>query len=237
MAQSLLQAHEAFYSALHDILKDSNTQAMEDIWSRENDITNRGPFTQGQCGRDAVMSEFHREASCKLGGKVTITDLHVVETPVMGYTTHVECIQNLKLSLVLPLTLSLPEPERASVPLPLSAMYTTSSYLNEKDRESKDGGEQQQQQQHIGTGTAERTTTSFRLRVTNIYRKESNGWHIVHHHTDRVHNSGSPPPSPSPVAAAATDTASAIGVCNNSVQRERENENENSGVISSNRQW
>lgn len=36
-----------------------------------------------------------------------------------------------------------------------------------------------------GSGTLAGQTVSFQHRVTNIYRRESGAWRIVHHHTDK----------------------------------------------------
>lgn len=89
MFQTLQSAHDGFYEALaHVFLGDPSK--MEDVWSTGDDVTDLGPFSDRSQGSEAVRQQFRAEAAMNLGGRVDITDLHMVESGDMGYTVCVE---------------------------------------------------------------------------------------------------------------------------------------------------
>jgi len=127
-SSAVQDAHNSFYAALADLLAGDST-AMEAMWSNSDDVTNLGPFVDRAVGAAAVKEQFRNEAALQLGGKVVVTDLHVVDLGDLGYTTGVE---------------------------------------NGTGHTGPDG-----------------EPMELRHRVTNIFRREADGWRIVHHHTDR----------------------------------------------------
>lgn len=127
MAQTLQEAHDAFYDALNVMLT-GDAGPICAIWSRDPSITNSGPFGPTQVGPDAVLANFEQEASRKLGGAVRVTEVQVYEGEDLGVTSCVE---------------------------------------------------------HGEGHTIDGKPASLEHRVTNVFRREADGWRMVRHHTDR----------------------------------------------------
>jgi ketosteroid isomerase-like protein len=97
MAQAEMElraANEQFYAALNDMFT-GNLEPLNAIWSHGNDVTDMGPFGGRLEGWEAVSAEFKKEASMKLGGKVTCKELLVHAGTDMGYTICIEEGENM----------------------------------------------------------------------------------------------------------------------------------------------
>jgi ketosteroid isomerase-like protein len=126
MTDSLSAAHDALYRSLNLMLA-GDPEPVLAVWSLEDDITYAGPFGGFTVGRQAVAADFGRTAAIKLGGRIEVTDVRLVETPDMGYSV------------------------------------CTEHGLD-----------------HVIDGAPVNLTH----RATNIFRREADGWRLVHHHTD-----------------------------------------------------
>ncbi len=89
MSQSLTQAHEELYRALNVMLA-GDAQPVVDVWSDAEDVTYAGPFGGITTGNKAVKDAFRETAVLKLGGRIEITDVAIVETADMGYSVCTE---------------------------------------------------------------------------------------------------------------------------------------------------
>jgi ketosteroid isomerase-like protein len=89
MSQSLTQAHEELYRALNVMLT-GDAQPVVAVWSDAEDVTYAGPFGGFNTGNEAVKDSFRETAVLKLGGRIEISDVVIVETADMGYSVCTE---------------------------------------------------------------------------------------------------------------------------------------------------
>lgn len=126
MSQTVSDAHADLYAALNVMLAGDAGPVLA-VWSSADDITYAGPFGGFLTGPGAVADAFRGVATQRLGGRIEVTDLHVVEAGDMGYTV-----------------------------------------CNEHGID------------HVIDGRPVNLTH----RATNVFRREGDGWRMVHHHTD-----------------------------------------------------
>ena len=86
---SLAQAHADLYLALNAMLNGDSAPMMA-VWSVNDDISYAGPFGGVFLGRDSIAQEFDRAAALHLGGKIDVSDVHMVECDDMGFSFCVE---------------------------------------------------------------------------------------------------------------------------------------------------
>ena len=86
---TLASAHANLYEALNTMLT-GDAVPVQAAWSTRDDVTYAGPFGGFTTGGDAVAQEFARSAAMRLGGRIEVTDVHMVEGSDMGYTTCTE---------------------------------------------------------------------------------------------------------------------------------------------------
>ena len=123
---TLASAHDNLYAALN-IMLTGDPEPVQAVWSTMDDITYAGPFGGFITGHTAVVDEFARSAAMRLSGRIDVTDVHLVETSDMGYTTCTE--------------------------------HGIDHLIN-----------------------GERVNLTHR--ATNVFRRETQGWRLVHHHPD-----------------------------------------------------
>ncbi len=126
MSQSLSSAHDDLYSSLNVMLTGDADPVLA-VWSLEDDVTYAGPFGGFAVGRQSVADTFRQSAAMQLGGRIEVTDVHLVETSDMGYTVCTE---------------------------------------------------------HGIDHVIDGASANLTHRATNVFRRESDGWRLVHHHTD-----------------------------------------------------
>ena len=126
MIKSVAQAHNELYRSLNVMLS-GDPSAVLAIWSVADDVSFAGPFGGFTTGREAVEKDFTAQAAMHLGGRLEVSDVHLVEADGMGYTV------------------------------------CTEHGIN-----------------HVIDGKRVNLTH----RATNVFRRETDGWRLVHHHTD-----------------------------------------------------
>lgn len=124
---TLACAHDALYDALNVMLT-GDPAPVQAVWSILEDASYAGPFGGFITGGTAVAEEFARSAAMRLGGRIEVTDVVMIEGVDMGYTA---CTEH--------------------------------------------GID------HVINGQSVNLTH----RATNVFRREPDGWKLVHHHTDR----------------------------------------------------
>jgi ketosteroid isomerase-like protein len=127
MNESVAEAHDELYRSLNLMLS-GDPSAVLAMWSVADDVTFAGPFGGFTTGREAVEEAFKAQAAMHLGGRLEVSDLHLVETDGMGYTVCTE---------------------------------------------------------HGIDHVIDGKPTNLTHRATNVFRRESDGWRMVHHHTDQ----------------------------------------------------
>ncbi|CAB4851949.1 unannotated protein [freshwater metagenome] len=131
---TLASAHDRLYEALNVMLT-GDPAPVQALWSTHDDVTYAGPFGGFITGSAAVTAEFARSAAIRLGGRIEVSDVHMVEGTDMGYTA------------------------------------CTEHGLD-----------------HVINGES----VSLTHRATNIFRREPQGWTLVHHHTDASSSAAGP---------------------------------------------
>ena len=124
---TLISAHAALYDALNLMLIGDPVPIMA-AWSKSVDATYAGPFGGCTTGGTAIAEEFAHVSTMKLGGRIEVTDVIMVEGLDMGYTVCTE---------------------------------------------------------HGIDHLIDGKRVNLTHRATNIFRREGDGWMLVHHHTDR----------------------------------------------------
>jgi len=133
---TLGSAHDGLYRALN-IMLTGDPAPIQAVWSTREDASYAGPFGGFITGGAAVAEEFARSAAMRLGGRIEVTDVVMIEGADMGYTVCTE---------------------------------------------------------HGIDHVIDGQKASLMHRATNIFRREPDGWKLVHHHTD--HSSSAPDPRP-----------------------------------------
>lgn len=127
MSESMIDAHDELYRSLN-VMLGGDPSAVLAVWSDAEDVTYGGPFGGLATGRASVAEVFTAQAAMQLGGRLEVSDVHVVEADGMGYTFCTE---------------------------------------------------------HGSDHVVDGTPTSLTHRATNVFRREADGWRLVHHHTDQ----------------------------------------------------
>ena len=89
MSNSLAEVHQDLYAALNEMLA-GDSGPVCDVWSPSDDISYAGPFGGFIVGRELVVADFERTAAMGLGGRIEISEVHLLSTDDMGYTVCTE---------------------------------------------------------------------------------------------------------------------------------------------------
>lgn len=86
-------AAQQFYSALNEMFT-GQTEAMNKVWSHEDDITYMGPDRSYLRGWKKIKVEWEKQAAKKLGGKVESAEMHIVVGPQIAVVSNYEIGHN-----------------------------------------------------------------------------------------------------------------------------------------------
>jgi len=82
-----------FHVALNRLFT-GEVQPMADVWSHADDVTYLGPDGGFQVGWDAILEEWQRQASKKLGGTIRTEKVHIHVGPQIAVTQNYEVGEN-----------------------------------------------------------------------------------------------------------------------------------------------